>query len=411
MFRFCGQFFGVTYVTIILVIFFNSIELKAERGVREECSHPYICLIEIEDGDSLELKVKNKSEVPDTANSIRLGAVLKNLSSDVSFPVYTVIRGAEVKTLLKLKVQDPKKDSFRNFSFNVHPGDWDAIHDDSVTYLLPFAMGQKVKVVQGYNGKITHKDSIMYALDFDMPIGTPVHAARKGYIREIESKYNEGGFKPHLFSKANFIIIQHDDGTFGNYAHLKQGGVVVKVGDFVDAGQLIGFSGNTGYSEGPHLHFEVNRADKNSNSISIPTQFKTQYAESEPLKEMYTYWHPTAGEVLPDSPILSEGIFLCKTVKEINSNTCGMNDFKQGETVNLLLDFIKPGKHNISVEFSKLDVDSPQPIQLSWQSKPDSAYERCYLPLRKNANMVGKWKVRVFVNGEEKKSVFFEVFS
>jgi murein DD-endopeptidase MepM/ murein hydrolase activator NlpD len=56
----------------------------------------------------------------------------------------------------------------------------------------------------------------------------------------------------------NHIMIKHDDGTVAFYAHLKQGSIVVKVGERVSQGQRIGESGNSGNTQGqPHLHFGV----------------------------------------------------------------------------------------------------------------------------------------------------------
>ena len=56
---------------------------------------------------------------------------------------------------------------------------------------------------------------------------------------------------------SNYIYVFHNDGTIAEYVHIKKGSARVKVGDFVNQGQVIADSGNVGWSTGPHLHFSV----------------------------------------------------------------------------------------------------------------------------------------------------------
>ena len=153
-----------------------------------------------------------------------------------------------------------------------------AKHDDSYVYALPYLKGTSHVVSQGYNGKYTHKGTSQYAIDFAMKIGTKICAARDGKI--IATKYNSNkGGKTRAFSKyGNFIMIQHSDNTLATYYHLKQNGVAVKVGQKVVRGEVIGYSGNTGYSTGPHLHFAVFKALSVSKRKTIATRFKTANA-------------------------------------------------------------------------------------------------------------------------------------
>ena len=72
---------------------------------------------------------------------------------------------------------------------------------------------------------------------------------------------------------ANFIVVLHDDGTTGEYYHVQQNGVLVEPGDRVEAGQMIGLSGNTGHTTVPHLHFAVYRAAEWGRTQSVPVRF------------------------------------------------------------------------------------------------------------------------------------------
>ena len=90
-------------------------------------------------------------------------------------------------------------------------------------------------------------------------------------------------------SRANFVKIRHDDGTIGHYVHLRHLGVEVSVGDGIRSGELIGYSGSTGYSSGPHLYFEVFSATRNLERRTIPVKFRTARRGVIRLEEGYYY--------------------------------------------------------------------------------------------------------------------------
>ena len=92
-----------------------------------------------------------------------------------------------------------------------------------------------------------------------------------------EGSNNLGGGSPEYRKFANYVIIEHSDGTMGNYYHLKQGGAVAVIGQKVAKGDLIGYSGNTGYSSGPHLHFSVSKVDPVSmrRPMNLPIKMQT----------------------------------------------------------------------------------------------------------------------------------------
>lgn len=145
--------------------------------------------------------------------------------------------------------------------------------DNSYAYSLPYQKGHAHILAQGYLSTLSHKGE--YALDFKMKKGTKVCAAREGIVVATREDSKKGGYNWKYINEGNYIIIKHEDGTFANYWHLNYDGALVNTGDTVQAGQVIGLSGNTGYSAFPHLHFEV--TSQNTVGINqIPTRFKTR---------------------------------------------------------------------------------------------------------------------------------------
>jgi hypothetical protein len=149
-----------------------------------------------------------------------------------------------------------------------------ADHDDDFQYLFPFEHGTKHRITQGYNGDFSHFGENQYAIDFNMDEGTPVYAARDGIVVRVKEDSRVGGPSMAYADRGNAIMVAHADGSFGNYVHLRYRGAEVEVGDEIDAGQLIGYSGNTGVSSGPHLHFDVRLPQANGRMQSIPFLFR-----------------------------------------------------------------------------------------------------------------------------------------
>jgi murein DD-endopeptidase MepM/ murein hydrolase activator NlpD len=95
-----------------------------------------------------------------------------------------------------------------------------------------------------------------HAIDLGGNIGDPVRAAMKGKVLNTDHNPNLG----------NFVILGHE-GYQTLYAHLSA--FSVKTGDTVEQGQEIGKMGDTGYTTGPHLHFEVFRNGKRVNPLEV----------------------------------------------------------------------------------------------------------------------------------------------
>jgi len=201
---------------------------------------------------------------------------LTNLKANHSLPLYVELPGHTKKEILTLSsiVESSLSDYLSSYGWV--KGSAFAQHDDSYVYRLPFAAGTNVRVSQGYNGGLSHKGLSAYAVDFSLPVGTPIYAAREGEVVGVDVSNDLGGGSPVFRPYMNYVNIRHSDGTLGNYYHLKFEGSAVKIGDIVKKGQLIAYSGNTGYTTAPHLHFSVSKVDPVSMRRPMNLQIKIQ---------------------------------------------------------------------------------------------------------------------------------------
>jgi hypothetical protein len=161
------------------------------------------------------------------------------------------------------------------------PGDPSATHQPDRAYSPPFARNRSFTIGQAFGGEYSHHTpDARYAVDIAMPVGTPIHAARAGKVMDIARWFHGSGtdLKRHG-PRANFVRILHADGSMAVYAHLDYEGVQVRPGDSVSRGQLIGRSGNTGFSTGPHLHFSI-QVNENMKLVSVPFEFEGPEGES-----------------------------------------------------------------------------------------------------------------------------------
>lgn len=97
-----------------------------------------------------------------------------------------------------------------------------------------------------------------YGQDFSVPYATEVYATGNGTV--IEAGWNSTGF-------GNFIVIDHGYGLRSTYGHLSQ--INVSQGLSVKRGDMIGLSGNTGTSSGPHLHYQIDQFGQHKNPINF----------------------------------------------------------------------------------------------------------------------------------------------
>ena len=116
-------------------------------------------------------------------------------------------------------------------------------------FCSPIGSGWESRVTSEFGNRIdpiTGKRRGHTGMDLAVPTGTPIRAALPGTV--TASKYNAGGY-------GYYVMIDHGNGLSTLYGHCSQ--LLARVGQTVQAGDIIALSGSTGRSTGPHLHFEV----------------------------------------------------------------------------------------------------------------------------------------------------------
>ena len=107
------------------------------------------------------------------------------------------------------------------------------------SYKLTSPFGMRKHPILGY-------ERMHNGVDMAAPAGTPIYAAKSGKV--TAASFQSGG-------AGNYVSINHGDGFSSIYMHMTR--YIVSVGDYVSAGQVIGYVGSTGLSNGNHLHFGI----------------------------------------------------------------------------------------------------------------------------------------------------------
>ena len=239
-----------------------------------ECKDDSVCIDAVENGAEVLLEARNLQNFPVTY-TLRVRA--QNFEIDGPATVTRTLGPFETEAVMTLSEEGSggTRGEYRVF-FEWTVGDKNAAHDDDHVYSLPYASGRSYRVIQGYSSRFSHKGLEEFAVDFDMPEGTPVYAARGGIVARVVESNTKGCWEKGCGRFANYIVVLHSDGTTGEYYHLRKDGALVDVGERVTQGQKIGLSGNTGHTTMPHLHFAVYRAADWGNTQSVPVRFMTE---------------------------------------------------------------------------------------------------------------------------------------
>jgi murein DD-endopeptidase MepM/ murein hydrolase activator NlpD len=199
-----------------------------------------------------------------------------NVLSEPELPARFVIPAQTEQTLVGIGAVDQHRGFSYRIGMSAVPGPPISAPVEGLVILPPFSAGEEYSITQGFGDNKTHDSpDSSYAIDIAMPVGSAVHAVRKGTVMDVEEDFNRGGNNYDKFiHKVNRILILHEDGTMALYAHLDLASVSVRPGARVRAGQMIARSGNTGFTSGPHLHFSIQQ-NSGMQTISLPFRFRT----------------------------------------------------------------------------------------------------------------------------------------
>jgi murein DD-endopeptidase MepM/ murein hydrolase activator NlpD len=247
---------------------------RTPDGLSKHCSKydPRRCVLKRASGGIVELFFEQSVSFPVT---VTIDATLTNMRSDVPLPLTVVVSDTSRVRLLSFARIDPSGPHDYHYTFWTRYGSRDARHDDAYLYRLPYADGASWLVSQGFNGSFSHQDNGGFKIDFAMPEGTPIHTARDGMVVGVQMSGILRSDDRQYIAEGNAVYVQHDDGTVATYVHFAFGSIFAQEGRRVMRGDVLGLSGNTGFSSGPHLHFEVGYPTDGKTWQTVPVRFSS----------------------------------------------------------------------------------------------------------------------------------------
>jgi murein DD-endopeptidase MepM/ murein hydrolase activator NlpD len=238
------------------------------------CPDRSLSVEEVEDGRFISLRAHRRGLLEAT---VAISASMVNIESSVPLPVTADVYADGPTELTRLRPRSLLQGSYFSTRVRWVPGRRGGVHDDSHLYSLPYDGNRSFVVLQAAMGAFSHGagSGAEQAVDFGVPAGFTVRAARGGVVVAVRQDSALGGPEKRFESCANYVVVRHPDGTYGNYAHLARHSALVEVGQTVEEGAALGLSGNTGFASGPHLHFDVYRPIDGALRETIAVAFRT----------------------------------------------------------------------------------------------------------------------------------------
>ncbi len=359
-----------------------------------------VCVIYEQNGKHVDAYLRNKfpySTVVTTVTFEHSGKP-ENITCTTPLPVTTVCRGTKPVKALSFVITDSRRPWNTQLRWYWQYGS-SGEADEKYPYRLPYQKGKRFRVCQGFNDTPTHHGDFAYSIDWIMPEGTPVCAARGGTVVYVIDHYSGGGFKKEYLDKNNTVQILHNDGTLAQYTHIQKDGAAVKAGDAVETGDVIAFSGNVGYSESPHLHFNVCKPVDGKKSNSIRVGFITDYSDYDTLEKRGIYSWTGITEKKAKPSIYMEDLVFCREL--IHFQPAGITDtFSPKEKFLIVLPIDLKKNQKIQILLFKESVAAPV-LQYNWTLKKEWWQAVADVDLSQVPSPSGRWRAEIIIDNNK----------
>lgn len=253
---------AIVFASIIVVVLWNVVDSPKERQLKrqlEEISLQYemlqqrtdqaeAVLTDIQERDNTIYRVIFEADpIPQSVREAGYGGIERynNLKDYYNADLIREVTMKVDKLSKQLYIQSKSFDEVFNLVKNKSQ------MLASIPAIQPIANKDLKYIASGYGWRIhpIYKTEKMHAgMDFTAPVGTPIHATGNGTVSKAE--YDGRGY-------GNNVIVNHGWGFESLYGHMSK--IVVRPGQKITRGDLLGYVGNSGTSTGPHLHYEVRK--------------------------------------------------------------------------------------------------------------------------------------------------------